>query len=357
LESYNESLKTLKKQEKAIIGYFTNRVPVEILHALDTNPVRMLSLGSPVQGASERYVQIFACSWLRQILDAGLARGFEALDGVVFSAGTCDSLQNFSDIWRKVFPDQFAYNLTFPVLTDTEAAKKYLKYEFEALINVLATKFSNNGNELKLDDSIDLYNSKRAYLQKLASLVSKKELRYSDFAKLLLLADIIPVETTNQYLKTRLQDINSSSQEDLPDSPRLLLTGGMFDNYKLWELSEFDHLVVDDLSFGTRNINFKVPKGSIDRYTHSYLDRIPDPTAYDMDKRLNFLKSLIKDHEIDGVILLSMKWCDPDTFEFVPIQNSLKEQELPYLRLETTPDLSNQQQLQTRLAAFIEMLS
>ncbi|MHA2334361.1 MAG: 2-hydroxyacyl-CoA dehydratase, partial [Candidatus Hodarchaeales archaeon] len=129
------------------------------------------------------------------------------------------------------------------------------------------------------------------------------------------------------------------------------------DNYKLWELSEFDHLVVDDLSFGTRNINFKVPKGSIDRYTHSYLDRIPDPTAYDMDKRLNFLKSLIKDHEIDGVILLSMKWCDPDTFEFVPIQNSLKEQELPYLRLETTPDLSNQQQLQTRLAAFIEMLS
>ncbi|UCE14427.1 MAG: 2-hydroxyacyl-CoA dehydratase, partial [Candidatus Heimdallarchaeota archaeon] len=119
LSKYSEALQVIKQQGKPLIGYFTNRIPVEILHALNTSPIRILSLGSSIQGASERYIQVFACSWLRHIIDSGLSKGFKALDGIIFSAGTCDSLQNVSDIWRKIFPNQWVYNLTFPVLTGT----------------------------------------------------------------------------------------------------------------------------------------------------------------------------------------------------------------------------------------------
>ena len=75
-----------------------------------------------------------------------------------------------------------------------------------------------------------------------------------------------------------------------------------------------------------------IPLGSfVEGYTQAYLERTPDATAYDMEKRLNGLENLIHNHKVDGVILLGVKFCDPDTFEFVPIQNKLKDLDIPYL--------------------------
>ncbi|MHA2329381.1 MAG: 2-hydroxyacyl-CoA dehydratase, partial [Candidatus Hodarchaeales archaeon] len=160
LENYTDAFQIIHRQGKPLIGYFTNRVPVEILHALNVHPIRMLSLNSPPQGASERYIQAFACSWLRHILDIGLSQGFDFLDGIIFSTGTCDSLQNVSDIWKKIF-NHWTYNLTFPVLSEGEPALEFLKNEFENLINVFSSKFPENPDGLKLSNSINLYNDKR----------------------------------------------------------------------------------------------------------------------------------------------------------------------------------------------------
>ncbi|MFX0087790.1 MAG: 2-hydroxyacyl-CoA dehydratase, partial [Candidatus Hodarchaeota archaeon] len=230
--------------------------------------------------------------------------------------------------------------------------------EFETLIEVLSNQFLKEDTELTLSHSIKLYNIKRANLLKLANSVSERKMEYSQFAKLLLLSDIYPVETINDFLKEKVEGIVSAPHLiNLPDSPRLLLVGGMFDNYRLYELPEFDYIVADDLSFGTRNFNFQIPENSfIQRYSQIYLERIPDPTAFDMNKRIDSLEKLIRWHKVDGVVLLGMKWCDPDAFEFVPIQNRLKNLEIPFLNIETSPDLSNLQQIQTRLSAFIEML-
>ncbi len=358
LENYTKTLEDLKKINKPLIGYFTNRIPVEILHSLNLLPTRILSFGQSMQGSSERFIQIFACSWLRQIMDIGLAHGYESLDGLLFSAGTCDSLQNFSDIWKKVFPDQWVYNLTFPVLTDSTLARDYLQNEFETLIEILSNQFLHNQPEIRLSHSIKLYNRKRANLLKLAELVSNRKMKYSTLAKLLLISDLLPVEIINEAYEKKVQETQDSTTDILPDSPRIMLVGGMFDNYTLFDLPESDHIVADDLSFGTRNFNFQIPENSfLERYTQTYLDRVPDPTAYDMEKRIIGIERSIKGHKIDGIVLLGQKWCDPDAFEFVPIQNRLKSIDIPFLNIETTPELSNIQQIQTRLSAFIEMLS
>ena len=342
LENYTKTLEDLKKINKPLIGYFTNRIPVEILHSLNLLPIRVLSFGQSKQGGSERYIQIFACSWLRQIMDIGLTHGYESLDGLLFSAGTCDSLQNFSDIWKKVFPDQWVYNLTFPVLTDSDLARDYLQNEFETLIEILSTQFLHDQPEIRLSHSIKLYNIKRANLLKLADLVSNRKMKYSTLAKLLLISDLLPVEIINETFEKKVKETQDSATDILPDSPRIMLVGGMFDNYTLFNLPESDHIVADDLSFGTRNFNFQIPENSfLERYTQSYLDRTPDPTAFDMEKRIIGIEQSIKGHKIDGIILLGQKWCDPDAFEFVPIQNRLKSLDIPFLNIETTPELSN----------------
>ncbi|MHA1227180.1 MAG: 2-hydroxyacyl-CoA dehydratase subunit D [Candidatus Hodarchaeales archaeon] len=354
LDNYTQTMKQLHEQGKKLIGYFTNRVPVEIIYALGLHPIRVMAKSMVTTGSSERYIQTFGCSWLRYIFDMALNNEFSC-DGLVFSTGTCDSLQNVADIWRKVFPDQWVYNLNFPVRTETESARMYLQNEFENLVQVLKDKFQ--AQDFNLVKSITLFNQKRSINQKLAHLVSKRELMFSDYAKFLNLGDILPVEDVIAFLEHILE--NDEIKRDLPDSPSLLVTGGMgVDNLEVWDIEGFEHVVVDDLSFGRRNWNFVVPKKKfLEGLAQAYFERIPDPTAFDMDKRLSNLKNLVKDYQVDGVVLLNTKWCDPEAFEFVAIQNLLKEEQIPYLNLETTPDLSNKGQIQTRLSAFIEMIT
>ena len=183
-------------------------------------------------------------------------------------------------------------------------------------------------------------------------------MKYKEFAKLILFSDLLPVETVNEYLEKLINELLDFQNGTAAISPRILLVGGMYDNYKLFEVPEFDYLVADDLAFGTRNFNFQIPEDSfLPRYSKAYMNRIPEPTAFDMNKRIKFLEELIQGYKIDGIVLLGLKWCDPDTFEFIPIQNHLNELNIPYLKLETSPDLSNLEQIKTRMVAFIEMLS
>jgi benzoyl-CoA reductase/2-hydroxyglutaryl-CoA dehydratase subunit BcrC/BadD/HgdB len=131
----------------------------------------------------------------------------------------------------------------------------------------------------------------------------------------------------------------------------------MWDNKNLFDIPEWNGLVADDLSFGFRNYNYMLTESdSLETYVKTQLDRLPEPTAFDKNRRVESIGKQIKDHKIDGVVLLTMKFCDPDAFELVPIRSHLESMEIPYLNLETSPDLSNIGQLQTRLAAFSELL-
>jgi benzoyl-CoA reductase/2-hydroxyglutaryl-CoA dehydratase subunit BcrC/BadD/HgdB len=360
LENYYQLLSDLEQNGYRLFGYFMNKIPVEILHALHVVPIRILAANHPQlrQGASERYIQVYGCSWLRRVLDIGLVEGYKPLSGVIFSTGTCDSLQNVSDIWRKVFPSQMAYNLTFPV-QNTEAAHAFLHSEFENLIKFFQDRYSEIQDDIQLATSIRLYNQKRDLLQRLISFVSERKVPYRLYAHYSYLSNIVPVETFNQLVDEYLRTV-SEGNVPIPDQveiPRLLVIGGMWDNYRLFETSEWDGLVADDLSFSGRDINYTLPESnSLVDYSKAQMERIPEPTTYDMYKRIDNIEELIKQHRVNGVVLLTMKFCDPDAFELVPIRKKLKTLDIPFLSLETTSELSNLSQLRTRLAAFNELL-
>ena len=360
LENYSETISLVKQKNYPVLGYFTNKFPVELLHALHITPIRMMASHHPdiQQGISERYIQTFGCSWLRQIIDNGIA-GAYPLDGIVFSTGTCDSLQNVSDIWKKVFPTQNTYNMTFPLLR-TPAASTFMQNEFESLIQYVQQIFPRNPTDFSLSNSIKEYNQKRTFLQKIQSLVSKRSIRYKILAKLLHVGDLIPVSEFNNFMDEffleSLEQMSDSSE--LEDIPRIAIVGGMWDNSKLFDIPECDGIVVDDFSFGSRNFNHVLPiSNSLSEYTKGQLERIPEPTAYDTNERVTHVESLIKKHKVEGVVFLTMKFCDPDTFELIPIHEHLKMLGIPSLSVESTSDLSNLDQLRTRFAAFTELLS
>ena len=360
LENYSEAISVVKQKKAPTIGYFTNKFPVELAHAMHLTPIRMIAIHHPniQQGISERYIQTFGCSWLRRIIDNGIA-GAYPLDGIVFSAGTCDSLQNVSDIWKKVFPEQKTYNMTFP-LHSSPAGITFMQNEFESFIKSIQNSFPNAPSELSLSESLNKYNKKRSLLQKVQNMVSKRHIRYNVLAKLLHIGDLIPVDEFNKFIENfLLESLNDKNPaKELELFPRIAVIGGMWDNWKLFDIPECDGVVVDDFSFGNRNFNYTLTvSDSLTEYTKGQLKRIPEPTAYDTDLRVKSVESLIKQYKVDGVVFLTMKFCDPDTFELVSIREHLKTLDIPILSVESTSSLSNLNQLRTRLAAFTELLS
>jgi benzoyl-CoA reductase/2-hydroxyglutaryl-CoA dehydratase subunit BcrC/BadD/HgdB len=360
LENYSETITLIRQKKSPALGYFTNKFPVELLHALHLTPIRMMAIPHPKiqQGISERYIQTFGCSWLRRIIDNGIA-GAYPLDGIIFSAGTCDSLQNVSDIWKKVFPDQMTYNMTFP-LHNSPAGVKFMQNEFERFIQFVQSAFLQAPSQVSLSNSIKVYNQKRHFLQKIQDIVSKRHIRYNILAKLLYIGDLMPVDEFNNFIEEfLLESLNDKIVDsNLENLPRVAVIGGMWDNWRLFDIPECDGIVIDDFSFGNRNFNYTLAASdSISEYTKDQLERIPEPTAYDTNERVLHVESLIKNHMVDGVVFLTMKFCDPDSFELIHIHEHLKTLGIPSLSVESTSELSNLNQLRTRFAAFTELLS
>lgn len=72
--------------------------------------------------------------------------------------------------------------------------------------------------------------------------------------------------------------------------------------------------------------------------------------------RLEHLKELTEEYRIDGVIDVTLPVCHAYSVEKYKVQRFMKQLGIPYLAVETGDDHSDEGQLATRIAAFIEML-
>lgn len=350
--------------EKPIIGFFTPRIPLEVLHALNFYPVRLLpaqmkNMASKMRSGS--FVQGFCCSWLRTIFDQTFEEVFN-FDLLIFDANTCDSLQNMSDIWRHTFPKQHIYSLNHPIRHDEPLATAFFTQELKKMINFLLRNSPGlSFNETKLRKSIELYNTKRALLSEAMSLVTKSQLNYTELFITSLVGDIIPIERYIPMLRTQYDYWRNQNLASDPEKCRLIISGGKLDNFRFFKLFETlkAQIVADDLGFGSRSF-FSIPTpstGLIEAVSSTYLKKIPESTQFDViNKRNNYLIELVNKHNAEGIIYTYQKFCDPDAFESIAIKEFLQEKEIPCLILELDSQLSNIEQLKTRLEAFIEII-
>ena len=72
--------------------------------------------------------------------------------------------------------------------------------------------------------------------------------------------------------------------------------------------------------------------------------------------RFELLKSLIDEFKADGVVEMTLQACHTYNVESKSIERLVKGCGLPYMSVETDYSLADVGQLNTRIAAFVEML-
>jgi len=73
-------------------------------------------------------------------------------------------------------------------------------------------------------------------------------------------------------------------------------------------------------------------------------------------KRIDYITTMVRDFNVDGVILERLAFCDLWGFEQFSIFNDLKESGIPLLMLDREYTLGAVGQLRTRVQAFLETM-
>jgi benzoyl-CoA reductase subunit C len=120
-------------------------------------------------------------------------------------------------------------------------------------------------------------------------------------------------------------------------------------------------VVTDSTCFGSRIMWKDVreeggdPLHALAQYTVS--DRPSCPRTFgDRERRAEFVREMIREFEVDGVIGERLSFCDQWGFAQYAIKTDFEEDGIPYLLLEREYILSGVGQLRTRVQAFLEAL-
>lgn len=358
----NPQIQSWKKQGGRMVGYFCAAVPEELIAAAGLLPFRMRATGSTGTELSDAYFSSINCSFPRHCFNLALKGEFGFLDGVV-CVNNCDNIRRIYDNWKRQLPNTFLHIMGLPRKTGDSQVEWY-REEIDNLKKTLEEHFGVEITDVKLREAIKLHNETRRLLRRLYDLRKKKNPAISgaDTLAVTVASTAMPKELYNRLLTKLLSDLSSS--EGISDyRARLLLMGGILDDPAYIKVIEDQGglVVADSLCFGSRILwadvdeKTKEPIAALARYYVAERPSCPR-TFGDYERRIGLVKEMVRDFEVDGIILERLAFCDHWGFEQATIENDLKEADIPRLIMDREYILSGVGQLRTRVQAFLETL-
>ena len=369
-QDYGLRARELKDQGQKVIAYLCSLVPVEIISAAGFLPFRIRGdVHEPIT-KGDTQLETIACPFMRSCFDVSLKRRYDFCEGLVLPHA-CDSITRTYSVWRYSLDLPYSHFINLPH-TVRGPSMDFFKAELETFRKSLGRFAGKEISDGDLAESIDLHNENRNKARALY------ELRKSDpplvsgteIATILTVGMSLPVKEANNLFDEVLEKLKQRKEAPFKKAPRILIDGACVDNIDFFKLIEDSgaNVVADSLCIGTRDYWAKTEVGSnpVDTLAHRYLDKINCPRTYrekvgetyqeDLESRFGDVGSLIKEFNVDGVILYLYKYCDPFGFEVPARKAYLDSLKMPVLYLEDEYSTGTIGRLRTRIQAFLEMI-
>ncbi len=358
----NPTIDDWKKQGGNVIGYYCTSMPVEILTAAGCLPFRIRGTGSTDTDFSDACFSSINCSFVRHSFNVALSGGFDFLDGIIV-LNNCDNVRRVYDHWRRRLKTPFVQIMSLPRKTE-EAQVVWFRDEISNLIKALEEQFKVNITDEKLSDAIKHHNTTRRLQRDLYEFrkMDDPPITGAETLATTVASTAMPGELYNQKLTTLLNELKSAKGHK-EYRARLMVLGGELENPAFMEVIEGQGglIVTDSLCFGTRMFWREIEEGEDDPLTaisRFYISERPScPRVFGKyEDRSGFVKNMIKDFKVDGVILERLTFCDPWGFEQFTIKNEFDDWNIPLLMIDRDYTLSGVGQLKTRVQAFLEAM-
>ncbi|MHA2083067.1 MAG: 2-hydroxyacyl-CoA dehydratase [Candidatus Thorarchaeota archaeon] len=390
-EISGQRLRELVDNDHVLIGYLYPHAPIEMLIAHRLTP-SLIWAKPGVTGGFESSLQTFACAYARNIFSQRASEQLSLLAGILFPSNTCDSLQNVADVWRFRYPEDRIFRLTYPVGNLSDASVRFLAEELRILSGSLEAAYGNPLSEDNLLSSIELVKEFRNAAQILYSsrllrpkLVSYKKLSglirefltapsKEGMSEITSLAASVERELEEAGLIDVVHNLRDALLNQnlegftLPNDlarPRVAIIGGMVEPQVVAQLIETipmladDMVVMDLLSFGFKTVFTPSPSKEGDHFeemARAILKAPGEPTQEGLRDRQIFLKQVLTQLGIDGLVICEQSFCDPDEFEAPSLEKAASDVSVPTVRLPVDPELSDYSRLEVRIQSFLETI-
>jgi len=356
----NPAIRDWREQGGRVVGYFCSYAPDEILTAAGFLPFRMRATGSTGTELSDAYLSSINCSFTRHCFNMGLRGDYDFIDGAVW-INTCDHVRRIYDNWKRYVNTPFVDIMSLPQKTG-ELQVEWYREELVNLKEALEKHFGVEITEERLWEAIRLHNETRRLQRQLYELRKRGEppITGAETLAAMVASTAMPKERYNQLLRELLDEI-SQSDGHADYRARLMLVGGILDDPAYIEVIEDQGglVVTDSLCFGSRMMWRDVDEGASDPITalarYQVIDRPHCPRIFDPGPgRSEFVRDMIREFKVDGVIGERMVFCDLWTGDNYMLAKDFREEGIPFLKLDREYLLSGVGQLRTRVQAFLE---
>ena len=158
----------------------------------------------------------------------------------------------------------------------------------------------------------------------------------------------------NEELKKR-----KGSQDSNP--VRVVVTGLMLEPDALLNVLDANRLCIaaDDLAQESRIFRVQGSREGtvLQRMARRFLDQRGDPFLCEQGKsRGKHLIEMVRQTGAAGVLIVMMKFCEPEEFDFPVYRKELDQAGIPYLYIELEQSMSQAESISTRMEGFVEVL-
>jgi len=364
-----ETLKKQKEKGIKLVGYVGRFVPEELINASGAMPYLMCRGGEPEPpDAVIPYMLRFMSPYARAQIGyhiLGMDPVVPMLDLIVLQSTDCHESR---------LADLFEYfklptaRLGVPPDWDKSISQEYYYKGLARLRDRLEGLTGNKISDGKLKESIESVNKIRDLFKKI-NLLRKQQpppIGGDDFIRLNHYSFYCDPEEligklTDLYLQ--LQEVKSPFPKE---APRILLAGHVVSvgDYVVPRLIETSGgvVVTEFLDEGMRQCEWSVKtEGDLMRNLGEgyFLEGTP-PSIFQpaWEKRVEYIKKLVRDFDIDGVIWYQLSFEEIYDMECPIVSKAMEEMKMPFLKLESSYEYAREAMgpLTTRVESFIESI-
>lgn len=359
-----------KAAGRPVIGSFCVFVPEELILAVDGVSVGLCAGAEFGTEAAESILPRNTCSLIKSAFGFAMERvcPYIAASDMIVGENTCDGKKKSYEEFGRLVKRFFSMDLP---QTKSDAARSLLAEEYRRFAVELESLSGKSITVESLKRGIELVNAKRKAMHRLADLRRGNPAPIAGLDALLVNQVFFyddPVRFTSSVnalcdeLEERIgQGVGAASS----DAPRLVVSGCPMavPNWKLHSIVESAGAVVvgDESCVGDRGTQHLTDDAgdTVDALIDAVVDRYfridcavftPNPTRIEHVRRIHDRVQAV------GVIHYALQFCTPYQMEAYGVEKNLEDGGVPTLRIDTDYSPDDQEQIRTRVEAFIERI-
>ena len=352
---------TKKETGKDLVGVFPIRTPEEVVYAAGCVPIGMWG-GHTEITLADKYLQSFCCSIMRINLEYALRGVYNDVKAVLIPT-FCDTMKCIVENWKLALPQVPTIAFAYPQHHKLQAGMEFtideikrVKHELELALHKIIT------NE-EVEEAFRVYEDWRKTMREFTALAAQHP-------------EIITAKKRYAIIKagcymdkavyTKLvKEINEGLKSEGPSTfkgTRAIVTGIMMEPVDVLDIFEENNIAIvgDDLAIGSRLWRTPAREDVEDVYqkmAYMIRDIEGDTFFFDQEKKKGqMLIDMTKAMHADACIVMMMKFCDPEEFDYPILKKQMEKASIPLIYLEVDQQMESYEQLRTRVQSFAEMI-